>query len=306
MTHTPRLRLGTRASPLARWQADWVATALADCGAQVALVPITTRGDAEPRRSVRAMPTRGVFTKAIQAALLDGTIDLAVHSLKDLPTEPVEGLQLAAVSLRESPHDVLVSNRYDSLASLPAGAAIGTGSLRRQALLLHARPDLKVADIRGNVDTRLRHLDEGRFDAIVLAEAGLNRLGLAHRIRQVLEPPLALPAVGQGALGIETRADDPLAGETVAQLDDGPSRAAVLAERALLSRLQGGCLAPVGSWCRTEDGRLQLQAVVLSPDGGQRLFAEASGSLGDPRELGKRVADELLRQGAADLIGASR
>ncbi|HEY3393956.1 MAG TPA: hydroxymethylbilane synthase, partial [Lacipirellulaceae bacterium] len=230
------MRIGTRGSQLARWQAEWVAEQLRREGQDVELVEIATRGDIEQARSIEEIGTRGVFTKAIQRALLAGDVDLGVHSLKDLPTDPVEGLMLGAVSQRESPADVLVSNIAASLEILPNGARVGTGSLRRQAQLRYLRPDLQIREIRGNVDTRLRKLDEGQFDAIVLAEAGLRRLGLIERIAQVLPLDVMLPAVGQGALAIECRADDQATRRVVAALGDPASHAAVVAERALLAR----------------------------------------------------------------------
>src|SRR3954465_5516322 len=227
------LRLGTRGSKLARWQAEWVAGELRRRGHAVELVEIATRGDVEPAAPIEDIGTRGVFTKEIQRALLAGSVDLGVHSLKDLPTEPVDGLVLAAVPERESPADVVVcasalgarlrldpGDQANVLSSLPNEARIGTGSLRRQAQLLHVRPDLQVADVRGNVDTRLRKLDAGQFDAIVLAEAGLRRLGLADRATQVLPFEVMLPAVGQGALGIECRNDDVALREILTPLND--------------------------------------------------------------------------------------
>jgi hydroxymethylbilane synthase len=238
--------------------------------------------------------------------LLDGQIDLSVHSLKDLPTAPALGLTIAAVPERESPRDVLVSSTVNRLEALPRSARVGTGSLRRKAQLLYLRPDLVVEDIRGNVETRLRKLDDGQFDAIILAEAGLKRLGFADRIRQVLPPEIMLPAVGQGALGIEARSDDALTRSLLASLDDGPTHRAVTAERTLLSTLLAGCLAPVGAWARVVSGRLLLDAVVLSPDGRQRLVASAAGEPSDAAALGQQAAEDLLRQGAAQLIAAAR
>src|SRR4051812_33912698 len=232
------LRLGTRGSTLAHWQADWVAGELRRLGHTVELIEIATRGDVEQVVAVEQIGTRGVFTKEIQRALLAGDVDLAVHSLKDLLTEPVNGLVLASVPRRESSSDVLVSRDNVMLESLPQGARIGTGSLRRQAQLLHVRPDLQVADIRGNVDTRLRKLDGGQFDAIVLAEAGLRRLGLSDRISQVLPREIMLPAVGQGALAIECRLEDAATRKILASLNDPETRAAVAAERALLEHLR--------------------------------------------------------------------
>ncbi len=307
MPKQPRkLRLGTRASKLARWQAEWVARELTRLGHQIELVEIATRGDMEQVVAVEEIGTRGVFTKEIQRALLAGDVDLAVHSLKDLPTEPVDGLILAAIPPRESPADALVSSVAATLKELPQGARVGTGSLRRQAQLRYLRPDLQISDVRGNVDTRLRKLDDGLFDAIVLAEAGLRRLGLADRISQVLLSDVMLSAVGQGALGIEGRVDDVETLWALAPLDDADTRAAVTAERALLNHLRGGCMAPIGGLGWVEGAELRLSAVVLSADGAQRLAASEVGSPDDAEGFGVRVADVLLSQGAAKLIASSR
>jgi hydroxymethylbilane synthase len=320
------LRLGTRGSQLARWQAEWVADRLRRLGNTVELIEIATRGDVERAAAIDEIGTRGVFTKEIQCALLAGDVDLGVHSLKDLPTEPVDGLTLAAVPPRESAADVLVVSarseergarsedgtnltRSSLLAPrrlLANGARVGTGSLRRQAQLRHVRPDLQTIDIRGNVDTRLRKLDEGQFDAIVLAEAGLRRLGLADRATHLLPFDVMLPAVGQGALGIECRADDAQTLSALVRLEDPVTRAGVTAERALLAHLRGGCMAPVGAWGRVEKGMLHLSAVVLSADGAQRLPANGSAKVEDAQTLGRQVADSLLAQGAGELIAAAR
>jgi hydroxymethylbilane synthase len=305
MSLPPTVRLGTRASPLARWQAEWVAARLTELGAAVELVPITTQGDVKAG-PLRQIGGQGLFTKEIQRALLDGQIDVAVHSLKDLPTAETPGLVIAAVPERESTADVLVSSKADRIESLSQRARVGTGSLRRKAQLLHVRPDLMIEDIRGNVETRLRKLDEGQFDAVVLAEAGLNRLGLGGGRTYVIPQSKMLPAVGQGALGIERRTDDTRVQELLAPLNDIETYQAVLAERTLLFTLRAGCLAPVGAWGRTEKGRLLLDAVVLSPDGSRRLAAAGSEEIASAEGLGRDVANELLRQGAAALIAASR
>lgn len=309
MVESPALRLGTRGSPLARWQADWVAAQLHALGWAVELVLITTQGDVRtgPLGSFGGV---GVFTKEIQRALLAGEIDLAVHSLKDLPTERVPGLELAAVPPREAVGDVLVTATGGTLEQLPVGARVGTGSMRRRAQLLHTRPDLVVADIRGNVETRLARLDAGDYAAIVLAEAGLTRLGLTGRIQHVLPRQIMLPAIGQGALGLETRAEDERARTALRSLDDPATHAAVRAERAFLATLRGGCLAPVGAWGRIETNDsvplLQLDGVVLSPDGRQRLAGQVSGAADDAEALGRSLAERLLAEGAAELIAAAR
>jgi hydroxymethylbilane synthase len=300
------VRIATRGSALARWQAEWVAAQLRARGAEVRLIPVTTEGDRQQQGPVGTIGSRGVFTKEIQAAVLDGRADLAVHSLKDLPTDPVEGLCLAAVPERGPAGDALVCRQPHSLDDLPAGTVMGSGSLRRRAQILHVRPDLRVEPIRGNVDTRLRKLDEGQCDALVLAEAGLRRLGLAERIVQILPLSVVLPAVGQGALGLETRADVDGLLRLLRGLNDPPTEAAVLAERAMLGALQGGCLAPIAAWGRVAGGSLILTGRVLHPDGTKRIETTESGDLQRATELGHLVAEGLLAQGAADLIRASR
>lgn len=301
------LRIGTRRSALARWQAEWVASALQAWGHDVALVPIVTRGDTDQAQPLGAIGGDGLFTKELQRALLADEIDLAVHSLKDLPTEIMPGLTVAATPERAPTADALVSNAGVLLKDLPAGARIGTGSLRRRAQLWHARPDLTMHNIRGNVDTRLRKLDEGEFDAIVLAEAGLTRLGLAARITERLSPPVMLPAVGQGALGLECRAQDAETRAALADLDHEPTHVAVLAERALLRSLAGGCLAPIAALGRVDDsGHLHLAAVVLSGDGKTRLAAEGVAPSAEAEPLGQHVAAQLVEQGAIALIDAIR
>ena len=302
---TAKLRLGTRASALARWQAEWVAAQLTELGVGVELVPITTQGDVKSG-PLGQIGGQGLFTKELQRALLDEQIDLAVHSLKDLPTAPVEGLLIAAVPPRESTADVLISPQARRIGELPDEARVGTGSLRRKAQLLHLRPDLVIEDIRGNVETRLRKLEEGEYDAIILAEAGLKRLGLADRIRHVIPPTVMLSAVGQGALGIETRTDDARTRKLVALLDHEPTHLAVVAERMLLFTLRAGCLAPVGGLAQVAGERLTLSAVVLSPDGRQRVTAAAAMTTNDATYLGQAVAEELLAQGAAKLISGAK
>ena len=298
------LRLGTRASPLARWQAEWVAAQLTKRGASVELVPITTQGDVKSA-PLGQIGGQGLFTKELQRALLDQTIDLAVHSLKDLPTSPIPGLIIAAVPERESVRDVLVSVKAQSIAELPRAARIGTGSLRRKSQLLYLRPDLVIEDIRGNVETRLRKLDEGQYDALILAEAGLKRLDFEHRITCPLPATIMLSAVGQGALGIEARAHDRQTLDWVGKLNHEASHQAITAERTLLAELRAGCLAPVGAWARLEGERMQLDAVVLNPQGSERITASGAGNPAEATELGRRVAAQLQSQGAADLINAA-
>lgn len=301
----PRLRLGTRASPLARWQAEWVSARLKELGVDVEMVHIATQGDVKTG-PLGQIGGQGLFTKEIQRSLLDGQIDLAVHSLKDLPTEPVDGLVLAVVPERESTADAFVCANVSALRDLPQGARVGTGSLRRKTQILHFRPDLRVLEIRGNVDTRLRKLDEGDYDAIILAEAGLTRLGLTSRIASLIPQEQMLPAVGQGALGIETRADDVSTRKLLEPLNHLPTHQAVIAERSLLATLRGGCMAPIGAYGRMEVGQLKLDGVVLSGDGAQRITATAAAPATAAVDLGRLVAESLLAQGAAELIATIR
>lgn len=311
MPSTLRIRLGTRASALARWQADWVAARLAELGVDVELVPITTTGDRQQQGPLSTIGGEGLFTKEIQRALLEDRIDLAVHSLKDLPTAQPAELCLAAVPERASVSDVLVcprdaSPRQVSLDDLGEGAVLGTGSLRRRSQLLSVRGDLSCKDVRGNVETRLRKLDAGDYDALVLAEAGLRRLELAQRITQVLPPAIMLPAIGQGALGLETRRDDRRTREALAALDHPPTHAGVLAEREMLTALEGGCLAPIAAWGRAEGHVLTLSGRVLSSDGREKIETTLTGDPQAAGQLGRGVAEELIAQGATELIQAAR
>jgi hydroxymethylbilane synthase len=303
----PVLRIGTRGSALARWQAEWVADQLRLHGRVVELVEITTHGDQQRSSSLAALGGEGLFTKELQRALLDQHIDLAVHSLKDLPTTPVPGLLLAAVPPRANPADVLISQTGASLAELPANAQVGTGSVRRAAQLLAIRPDLVVKGIRGNVDTRLRKLDDGVYDALVLAAAGLERLGWHERITQYFPPDIMLPAVGQGALGIECRVSDNATRSALVPLDDAATHMAVAIERKLLAALGAGCSAPIGALATTrEANRVHLAAVVLSGDGRQRLLEQEETYWDDAPHLAQRLANALLAQGAGTLIEAAR
>jgi hydroxymethylbilane synthase len=286
---------------LAQWQAEWVAGQLRQRGIAVELMPIATAGDRR-REALDAIGGQGLFTKEIQLALVDGRIDLAVHSLKDLPTAETPGLCLAAVPERGPVGDVLISAGGRSLDALPGGARIGTGSPRRRAQLLRDRSDLQMKDIRGNVDTRLRKLREGQYDAIVLAEAGLMRLGLAGEITQRLPLEIVLPAVGQGALGLETRTDDASTRQWVAQLDHPPTHAAVAAERALMARLQGGCTAPVAALGRADGDQLTLIGRVVGLDGAKLLEARKTASSNESQSLGRHVAELLLGQGAGAIV----
>ncbi len=314
----PPLRIATRASRLALWQANHVASLLrhtasgdTEPGVAVDVVEVSTLGDRDRSEPLSQMGGMGVFTREVQSVVLDGRADIAVHSLKDLPTDAVDGLMLAGVPERAPRFDVLVlpaghSDSDASLDDLPQGARIGTGSLRRQSQLLHHRPDLVMAEIRGNVETRLRKLDDGEYDAIVLAQAGLQRLGLSDRARSVLKPPLMFPAVGQAALGIECRADDAGTIELLKQIAHAVTLAEVTAERACLAELRAGCHAPVGVLSEIgADGSLRLQAVVLSSDGRERVEASGSGATSAAKELGTALADQLRQNGADKLLNAA-
>ncbi len=290
-----QIRLGTRGSALARWQADWVAGQLRANGAEVEIVEIRTSGDESTSEPVRELGAIGVFTKEIQAALLDERIDLAVHSLKDLPTETVPGLVLAAVPVRGPHRDAVVCGVFPSLDDLPDGATIGTGSLRRRTQLLHKYPGrFQIEEIRGNVDTRLRKVKQGEYDAILLAEAGLVRLGLQKNITSILEPPDFLPAVGQGALGLETRENDSPTRTAVAFLNDPDTFASVAAERAFLKRMQGGCSAPIAAYGQVIDGVLHLHGRVMSLDGKEMNETRQSAAPDRAPDLGETVAEILL------------
>jgi hydroxymethylbilane synthase len=308
-----RIRIGTRQSPLALWQAHYVSEQLRSHGHEIELVKITTAGDVSTT-PLGASGGVGLFTKEIQRALLEQRCDLAVHSLKDLPTEPVPGLQLGAVPPREDPSDCWIARDHRTLDALPAGSRVGTGSPRRRAQLLHMRPDLEILDIRGNVDTRLRKLNAGEFDAILLAYAGLHRLGLESVITEKLSLDRILPAVGQAALGLEVRSDDGATLAAVQALNHGPTLAAVRAERELLRQLRAGCLAPVAAHACFVAGRLQLQSRVFSVDGRRVVAAEHSVQFeadraiasGIPIALAVQVAAALIEQGADACIATSR
>ena len=305
MTSSSTIRLGTRGSKLAMWQSTWVKQALEGLGCSVELVQIKTEGDVATG-SLSQIGGQGLFTKRLQIALQDKEVDLAVHSLKDLPTQDAEGLSICAIPERETTADALVSNKFKSLKDLPPGAVVGTGSVRRAAQVLHLRSDLKISDIRGNVDTRLRKLDEGEYDAIVLAAAGLTRLGWQDRITTRFSPDELLPAVGQGALGLETRTDDGQTNAIVGQLNHAESFASAMAERHMLRALFAGCLAPVGAVTAVDDETLTLTGVVLGTDGQTRIETSASSSLDDHAALGQRVAKELVDNGADVLLKSAQ
>jgi hydroxymethylbilane synthase len=304
------LRIGTRASALALWQARHVASLIrALPGAPpVELVPITTTGDMRVDVPLWAVRGRAFFTKEIDRALLEDRIDVAVHSLKDLPTAMEPGLALAAVLLREDPRDALVSRSGAALPQLPQGARIGTSSLRRRAFLTRARRDLQLLELRGNVPTRLERLESGDYDAIVVAAAGLKRLGLEHRITQHLPPEEFPPAVSQGAIGVCTRANDSLSRAWLQPLDDLPTRLATTAERALLERIEGGCQVPLGALATVADNSMHLHAAVCALDGSRLLSASGNAEVTVPAAaaLGVRLATELIAHGASGLIASER
>ena len=290
--------IGSRGSQLALWQARWVAARLESFGEQTRIEIIKTTGDRIADVPLGQVGSKGLFTKEIEDALIDGSVDLAVHSLKDMPTELPARLVLAAIPEREDARDALIGCRLDQL---PVGARVGTGSLRRGAQLRALRPDLDVAPIRGNVDTRLRKLDEGQYDAIMLASAGLTRLGWASRISQYFEPSEICPAVGQGALAIETQLSKT---ELAAQLNHEPTSVAVRAERALLAALGGGCQVPVGAYATVTGTEMELRAIVASPDGTRIVRSLLTGQTQAPEDLGRRAAADLLNQGARELLSA--
>lgn len=299
------LRIGTRSSPLALWQAEHVRSMLLEhhAGLEVELVHISTIGDRDRNSPLAAVGGMGLFTKEIQRALQDRHVDIAVHSLKDLPTAHPEGLVLGAIPEREEVADALISPMFKIIKDLPQGARVGTSSLRRKAQLLHDRPDLVIEPVRGNVETRMNRALQGDLDAVILATAGLNRLGFAGNITEVLGPPAFLPAVGQGALGVECRADDAQVLALLKPLNHWPTRASVLAERHLLRLLEGGCMIPLSAWGRVESsGKLALAGRVFTLDGSRMAEAEAVGELSAPEELGKIVAGLLLERDAAAIL----
>ena len=294
------LTIASRGSQLALWQARWIEARLKELGHQCRIEIIKTTGDKITDVPLAKVGTKGLFTKEIEEALLDGRADLAVHSLKDLPTELPAGLLLAAVPEREDPRDAVVGKRLDEL---PKGARVGTSSLRRAAQLRKLRPDLEIESVRGNLDTRLRKLDEGRYDAILLAAAGLKRLGWGSRIAEILPAEAMCSAVGQGALAIETRQAG--AGfDAVRALDHGPTHAAVAAERGVLAALGGGCQVPIGAHATVAGDRVRVLGVVASPDGAELVRAEGEGAAADAEAVGRRLGEELLGLGARKILEA--
>jgi hydroxymethylbilane synthase len=297
------IRIGTRGSLLAKWQAEYVRRRIFQTiGVEPEIVIVKTTGDALHQAPFSQIGGQGVFIKELQEALLDEHIDLAVHSVKDIPTDVPTRLCFPAVCRREDTRDCLVAGQGETLDTLRPGARIGTSSLRRQSQLRHQRSDLDFRGLRGNVDTRLRKVESGEYQAIVLAKAGLDRLGLSSRITEVLSPDICMPAVGQGAIAVQARLKDAELGEALASLDDYETRQSIIAERALLGTLQGGCQVPLGAWARFERNELALDAVICSLDGSNYVRQRASGPAAEPRELGQRVAQLLVEQGAGPIL----
>ncbi len=303
---TDRLRIATRKSALAMWQARHVRDLLQreHAGLEVELVPIVTEGDRILDQPLALIGGKGLFLKELERALLDGAADLAVHSMKDVPADMAPGLAVEVVLPRANPFDAWLSQGHVGLDDLPPGSRVGTSSLRRQSLLLSARPDLEVADLRGNVDTRLRKLTDGQYDAIILASAGLERLGLERHISQVLRPPDWLPAATQGIIGLQHRADDPATRRLLDPLNDEQALVQARCERAVTRRLQATCQVPLAVYAEPEIGKLELHAMVGTPDGTRQLVAHAAGPWSEAEALGEAVAEQLLRAGAGEIIAA--
>jgi hydroxymethylbilane synthase len=296
----PRLRIGSRGSQLALWQANHVASLLRQQGHTVEIEIIRTTGDKITDVALAKVGTKGMFTKEIEEALAEGRVDLAVHSLKDVPTELAPEFELAAIMRREDPRDAFISVRHSALEELPQGAKAGTSSLRRQCQLKALRPDLEIFPLRGNVDTRLRKLESGEYDAIILAAAGVHRLGLDQHVRSRIAPEVMCPAVGQGALAIEARRDDRQTQTLLAFLNHPETRQAIECERALLGTLGGGCQVPIGAHAEVRAGRLHLRGMVGRPDGSEILREQREGS--EAVKLGREVAETLLQRGAEKIL----
>jgi len=300
------LKIATRKSPLALWQAEHIRARLQELhpGLTVELVTFVTQGDKILDPPLAKIGGKGLFVKELEAALLDGRADLAVHSMKDVPMHLPTGLSLPVICEREDPCDAFVSNRFEGFEQLPKGATVGTSSLRRKTQILKARPDLNILDLRGNVGTRLSKLDAGEYDAIILASAGLKRLGLSERIKHTLSPELSLPAVGQGALGLECRTDDQAILDLISPLQHEQTSICVRAERAFNSHLEGGCQVPIAAYATLENGQLQLEGRVGSVDGLILLSSQVSGQPEHAEQLGIELAENLLSQGAGELLKA--
>ena len=295
-----RLRIGSRGSQLALWQANHISDLLRAHGHTTELEIIKTTGDKITDVVLAKVGTKGMFTKEIEEALVENRVDLAVHSLKDLPTELAGDFEIAAITERENPRDVFCSVKFAGIDDLPQGANVGTSSLRRQAQLMAIRPDLRIHPLRGNVDTRLRKLEAGDYDAIILAAAGLNRLGKTQLVRQVIPVEVMTPAAGQGALGIEIRRGDDATRSHLAFLDDAAARASTTCERALLNKLGGGCQVPIGAFAEMRNGVIRLEALVAHPDGTKVLRETREGD--DPVRLGNEVGETLLLRGGDAIL----
>jgi hydroxymethylbilane synthase len=296
------LRIGSRGSQLALWQANYISALLRARGHEIEIEIIHTTGDKITDVALAKVGTKGMFTKEIEEALAAERVDLAVHSLKDLPTEPPNGFEIAAITKREDPRDAFCSREYSKIEDLPQGARVGTSSLRRQAQLKSIRPDLDVHPLRGNVDTRLRKLEQGEYDAIILAASGLNRLGKTELVRQVIPAEIMCPAAGQGALAIEIREGDSKMRDALRFLDDPSVRSATTCERSLLHSLGGGCQVPIGAFAETKNGRLHLESIVADPDGSKVLRDSREGS--DPERLGSEAGAALLARGGRQILEA--
>ncbi len=301
---TEIVRIATRKSPLALWQAEFVKAQLEHFhpGIQVELLKMTTKGDKILDAPLAKVGGKGLFVKELEQGMLEGRADIAVHSMKDVPVDFPEGLHLAVICEREDPRDAFVSNTYASLEDLPQGAVVGTSSMRRQAQLRERRPDLQIKDLRGNVNTRLAKLDAGDFDAIILAAAGLIRLGFQERIREFIDTNVSLPAIGQGAVGIECRSDDPRINALIAPLNHDETAIRVRAERAMNDRLNGGCQVPIGGYAVLEQGVLLMRGLVARPDGSEVVRGDIAGRPEDAEELGTVLADDLLSRGAGEIL----
>lgn len=297
------IRIGTRGSMLAKWQAEFVRRKILEAtGIDAEIVVIKTTGDKLQQAPFSQIAGKGVFIKELEEALLDEQVDLAVHSVKDIPTDVPSRLCFPVICRRDDTRDCLVAAKNETLATLRQGARVGTSSLRRHAQVRHVRPDLDVRELRGNVDTRLRKVESGEYDAILLAKAGLDRLGWSNRISEVLSPEVCMPAVGQGALGVQARLKDHDIADALAPLDDYETRQSIVAERALLAALEGGCQVPLGAWARFERGELIIDAVVCSPDGAQHIRQRATAPPEQARELGARLAQILIESGAREIL----
>lgn len=305
-----RVCIGTRGSKLALWQAEWVKSEIQSLHPEIeiSLIKIKTTGDMILDVPLAKIGGKGLFVKEIEEAILRHKVDMAVHSMKDVPTELPEGLHLAAICRREDPRDALITKvqssefRVQSYKDLPHGATVGTSSLRRLCQLMNIRPDLKIVQLRGNLDTRIRKLDEGQFDAIIVAVAGVKRLGLAYRITEILEPEICLPAIGQGAIGIECRVNDKVINTILGALNHQETSISVRAERAILRRLGGGCQVPIAAYARIEDGRVIMDGLVGSITGERVIKGHAEGKLEDHERLGTNLAEYLLSRGAKEIL----